>query len=436
MQTAVAGRILMVDVTTTLAEAGRIAHGTTRVERGIVGGLLACDPAGLSFCRFDRGRQRFVEVPRDELMTALARQPAAETSRSAPSSKTASRLSLTMKQVEWLVRRRIRDPILRQMNAVRRLIVRRNFPAGTTFLSVGEIRFDLDLFSAIVEHGQASFVSTIFDVLPIASAKLPNPGPSERRMIAIFDTMFRLSRLCLCISQATLRDVVEYARIRGLACPDCVVIPMAQDLPVATARMPLEVDLEPGHYVLAVGTITRRKNQKMLVDIWKHFVDGGLHPSCKLVLVGNVAADSHDLPREVRSRHDLASRVLVLENADDSVLAWLYANCRFTVFPSFLEGFGLPVAESLAAGKVCVASSSSAIPEAAQGQAILLPPGETQSWISTISELIDDDERIRQAEQAISSFYRRQQWSDTAKRILELLDERGLISDGPSSTRA
>ena len=45
----------MVDVTTTLAEAGRIAHGTTRVERGIVGGMLACDPAGLSFCRFDRG---------------------------------------------------------------------------------------------------------------------------------------------------------------------------------------------------------------------------------------------------------------------------------------------------------------------------------------------------------------------------------------------
>ena len=284
----------------------------------------------------------------------------------------------------------------------------------------------------MVQRSQASFVSTIFDVLPIAAAKCQIPGPTERRMLADFDTMFRLSRLCLCISQATLREVVEYARIRGFACPDCVVIPMAQDLPDATAQIPPELDLEPGRYVLAVGTITRRKNQKMLVDIWKHFVDGGLHPSCKLVLVGNVAADSHDLPRDVRSRPDLASRVLVLENADDSVLAWLYANCRFTVFPSFLEGFGLPVAESLAAGKVCVASSSSAIPEAAQGQAILLPPGDVQSWTSTISDLIDDDERLRLAEQAISSFYRRQQWSDTAKRILELLDERGLISNGPA----
>src|SRR4051812_7997550 len=112
MQTAI-GRVLMVDVTTTLAEAGRIAHGTTRVERGIVGGLLACDPAGLSFCRFDRTRQRFIEVPRVELTAALAKRPAAETGRSAPGSKAASRLSLTLKQIEWLVRRRVRDPILR-----------------------------------------------------------------------------------------------------------------------------------------------------------------------------------------------------------------------------------------------------------------------------------------------------------------------------------
>ena len=188
--------------------------------------------------------------------------------------------------------------------------------------------------------------------------------------------------------------------------------------------------------MLAVGSITARKNQKMLVDIWQHFVDRNLHPSCKLVIVGAVDADSHQLVRDVRSRPDLASRVLVIENADDSMLAWLYANCRFTVFPSFLEGFGLPVAESLAAGKVCVASSSSAIPEAAQGQAILLPPGDRQSWISTISDLIDDDERIRLAERNIRLGYRRQQWSDTAERILELLDERGLISDGPGGTRA
>ena len=104
--------------------------------------------------------------------------------------------------------------------------------------------------------------------------------------------------------------------------------------------------------------------------------------------------------------------------------------------PVLSRRIGLPVAESLAAGKVCVASSSSAIPEAAQGQAILLPPGDTQSWTSTISSLIDDDERLRLAERNIRTFYRRQQWSDTAERILELLDERGLISGRPAPDRS
>ena len=341
-----------------------------------------------------------------------------------------------MKQVEWLVRRRIRDPILRQMNAVRRQIVRRNFAAGTTFLSVGEIRFDLGLFAAMLQASQASFVSTIFDVLPIAAAKVPNPGPTERRMLADFDTMFRLSRLCLCISQATLRDVVEYAEDPRLFLPRLRRDPNGAGFAGCGSQMPPDVDLEPGRYVLAVGTITQRKNQKMLVDIWKHFVD-------RVCIHHASWFWSAMWPRTATSCCETSVRgpiwraaSLVLENADDSVLAWLYANCRFTVFPSFLEGFGLPVAESLAAGKVCVASSSSAIPEAAQGQAILLPPGDRQSWISTISDLIEDHERIRLAEQNIRLGYRRQQWSDTAERILGLLDERGLISDGPGSTPA
>ena len=46
----------------------------------------------------------------------------------------------------------------------------------------------------------------------------------------------------------------------------------------------------------------------------------------------------------------------------DAELAWLYANAAFTVFPSLMEGWGLPVGESLWFGKPCVASSGSAVP--------------------------------------------------------------------------
>jgi glycosyltransferase involved in cell wall biosynthesis len=111
-------------------------------------------------------------------------------------------------------------------------------------------------------------------------------------------------------------------------------------------------------------------------------------------------------------------------------------NCRFTVFPSFLEGFGLPVAESLGLGKVCVASSSSAIPEAAQGKAILLSPHDVQSWISTIGDLIGNDQRLGELEQGIARDYRPLTWLDTTARILELFDSHALLPSAAAASNS
>ena len=55
--------------------------------------------------------------------------------------------------------------------------------------------------------------------------------------------------------------------------------------------------------------------------------------------------------------------VLILEHLDDQSLEYLYTHSQFTIFPSLLEGWGLPVGESLWFGKPCLASRASSIPE-------------------------------------------------------------------------
>jgi hypothetical protein len=427
---------LMVDVTTLIAESGRIAHGTTRVERGIVAALAKINPPGLAFCRFDGLRQRFVGVPGDEVAGVLARPARAEAARQAPRLEAASRLSSHGKRIERLIRDHVGRPARRRIAAAWRRIDRPHLPAATTLVSVGEIRFDLAVAGEVLARSDGAFVSTIFDVLPIGFAAKADPSMAERDMLALFDRLFRLSRMCLCISGATRRDVAKYAEIRGLACPPCEVIPLADDLPAAAVRSRPDVPVEPGAYVLSVGSITARKNQKLLVDIWRRFAARDRHPACKLVLVGGVDGDSHQLVRAITSEPGLAGRIVVLENADDRALAWLYANCRFSAFPSFLEGFGLPVAESLAAGKLCVASSSSGVPEAAQGQAILIAPDDAEVWATTISRLIESDEDIRAAEQRIAAGYRRRTWIDTASRILDILGRHALMPGRPGGSDA
>jgi glycosyltransferase involved in cell wall biosynthesis len=111
----------------------------------------------------------------------------------------------------------------------------------------------------------------------------------------------------------------------------------------------------------------------------------------------------------------------VLANADDAELRWLYENCRFTVFASHAEGFGLPVAESLARGKACLASNAMSIPEAGQGLAIHLDPTDAAAWRAAAQRLIDDDAELAAREAAVRAQFRVWTWTDTADDALAAL---------------
>ena len=67
-----------------------------------------------------------------------------------------------------------------------------------------------------------------------------------------------------------------------------------------------------------------------------------------------------DLMRQIVHADHLDGKLIVVEDPTDAELAALYQGCQFTVFPSLYEGWGLPVTESLAFGKPCLASSATA----------------------------------------------------------------------------
>ncbi len=83
-----------------------------------------------------------------------------------------------------------------------------------------------------------------------------------------------------------------------------------------------------------------------------------------LVFAGRVGWMIADLLDALRNSRHLDGKIRIVSDADDMTLASLYRGARFTIFPSLYEGWGLPVTESLGYGKVCIASSSTSIPEA------------------------------------------------------------------------
>jgi glycosyltransferase involved in cell wall biosynthesis len=178
----------------------------------------------------------------------------------------------------------------------------------------------------------------------------------------------RAAARVIAVSEFTRRELVEVLDV-----PDekIRVVPNAVGPPFTTdgARA-------AGDYVLTVSTLEPRKNLHRLVEAFERANLNG----CELVVAGargwgNVA---------VRGSH-----VRWVGRVDDDELARLYRGARCFAYPSVYEGFGLPVLEAMACGAPVVASRGGAVPEVADGAAVLVDPHDPDAIAAGLREAID-----------------------------------------------
>ena len=110
-------------------------------------------------------------------------------------------------------------------------------------------------------------------------------------------------------------------------------------------------------YVLCVGTIEVRKNHMYLINIWERLIRDFHGQIPNLVFVGKWGWQIEELRKHLDGSDYLGGRLFIYNGISDAELAFLYRNCLMTIYPSFAEGWGLPVGESLGYGKPCLVSN-------------------------------------------------------------------------------
>jgi glycosyltransferase involved in cell wall biosynthesis len=178
--------------------------------------------------------------------------------------------------------------------------------------------------------------------------------------------------------------------------------------------------LTPNGFVITVSTIQSRKNNDLLYRVWRRFAEDR-RAVPRLVIVGQRGFGSADLLWQIEHDPLVRESISVLHHVSDGELAWLYGHCRFTLYPSLVEGWGLPVSESLAHGKLCVAANTSSLPEAGAGLALHLDPFDFRAWHDTILSLVGDPAKLTAAEQRIRAAYHRKTWPETAADLAAVL---------------
>ena len=262
---------------------------------------------------------------------------------------------------------------------------------GDAFVSVGH-DWALDfttLFTKVTEGHGARLISFCHDLIPL---RFPEYclGANQSKMVAYFDALFARSSLVLCNSACTERDVVQHHASKGLPAPQTLVVPLGCDVP--QAGEPSEQTLAPEEdFILYVSTIERRKNHQVLYDVYAELSS---HPDFArlpvVCFVGMQGWRVENLMDDIALNQKVAHKFKILPHVTDAQLGQLYRRALFCVYPSYYEGWGLPVAEALALGKVVIASDAGALPEASGGFALHLGPYDTRAWRDAILRMSTD----------------------------------------------
>jgi glycosyltransferase involved in cell wall biosynthesis len=180
--------------------------------------------------------------------------------------------------------------------------------------------------------------------------------------------------LILPISHAVANDYLSFGRLRWRRLVNLTdkikATPLAGELP-AKPRGAETRSRTPGRLeLLNVGTLEPRKNQFVLIEAVAaaRRVTG---QDIRLTLAGRGGVFT-ELDEKLAERLSTYSWLTYESKADDARLAALYEACDATVYASYEEGFGLPIFESLWAGRPCVCHHEHAIAEAAEGGGCLL----------------------------------------------------------------
>ena len=221
-----------------------------------------------------------------------------------------------------------------------------------------------------------------------------------------------------CISECTKKDLLTNIKLPSLE-RNTKVIKLGNDFN-GNKRVDGDCDLKLNRFknnILCVGTIEFRKNQFFLLNAYKRFIlEKRTAPD--LLIIGKIGYLNNQIIHHISEDPILKSRVKILDCVNDDELAYLYANCLFTVYPSLYEGWGLPISESLMYGKNVICSNTSSMVEIAPDLCHFADPIKQSDWVKLMSSLCFEDNFREENEKRISSGFQKYKWQDTSKSLL------------------
>jgi glycosyltransferase involved in cell wall biosynthesis len=243
----------------------------------------------------------------------------------------------------------------------------------------------------------------------------------------LFDQARRYASLVVTYSEHTKADLVKTL---GIPAERIRAIPLAAGLefrpppPEDGARLAAQLGrwgLDRGRYVLSVGMLEPRKNHALILDAYSLLKSRGqVPPGFKLVFAGGLGWGYEPLLEQI-PKLGLSDDVVLVGHAES--LADLYGGALMMVYPSLMEGFGLPPLEAMACGVPVITSNTTSLPEVVGDAALMVDPHDAEGLAEAMAQVLEDaalrDELSARGLRRASEF----SWERTVAETLEAIHQ-------------
>lgn len=266
-----------------------------------------------------------------------------------------------------------------------------------------------------MEEG-VKIVTLVHDLVPFFMPELYWPGFSEKYTQSMRE-LVGVSDLLLVYSESTKRDLVKY--LPEASCKKISKIKLGDTFGLSETKKPNDFSFDK--FVLCVGTIQPRKNHMLLLYAWRSLQERYGRSTPPLVIVGSKGWNSNDLLYFIENNPDLKRLITIIECPNDKELKWMYENAWLSVYPSIYEGWGLPIAESLAAGKLCLSSNTSSMTEVGLDLVKYFSPYDPMGLVKLIECYLNNPEKLISEEVNIRSKFVAKTWHVCADSISDAI---------------
>ncbi len=258
----------------------------------------------------------------------------------------------------------------------------------------------------------------VHDLIPLRYPEYSRPGEDQRHGQRVRN-MLQTGRGVIFNSRHTARDWESHLQEQGAgsAQPSLVAPLGCEELPPGDSQPPIA-----SPYFLYLGTIEPRKNHLLLLHVWREWqaLEGAQVP--RLVLLGRRGWECEQVADLLERCPGLQDLVLERQAGSDQEIATWLRHARALVFPSFAEGYGLPLVEALSVGTPVLASDLPAFRESAGAIPDYLHPLDGPGWLAALRDYAHDGPRRRAQMERIRGF-RTWRWQDHFQLVDGFLGE-------------